>query len=301
MTAARQARFVGRPILRREDQRLLTGQGQFIADVALPRMLHAVFVRSPIAHGRIRKVDVARAAAAPGVALAMSGAELARLLPPAPDAQLALPSKWRALVEHKLHNPQQPLLAADKVRHVGEAIAVVVAESLQAAADAAELIEPELEPLPAVVDPELALSTGSPLVHERFGTNLIGQFSIGKGAIDAALARAPKRLKRRFYHHRYSGIPMECRGVIGVHDPRLDTVTIWCSTQVVHWVRREAATILGLPESRVRCVAPDVGGGFGVKGHVYPEDLLIPFLARKIGRPLRWIENRSEHFLSATQ
>jgi carbon-monoxide dehydrogenase large subunit len=301
MNDAQTPRFVGRPILRREDQRLLTGQGQFIADMVLPRMLHAVFVRSTVAHARVRAVDVSRAAAAPGVILALNGAELARELPPAPDAQLALPNKWRTQVEHTLHNPQQPLLATDKVRHVGEAVAVVVAESAYAAEDAAELIQPELEPLPAVVDPEQAVRAGATLVHERFGTNLIGQFSIGKGSVEAALARAPKRLKRRFYHHRYSGIPMECRGVIGVHDPRSDMVTIWSSTQVVHWVRREAANILRLPESRVRCVAPDVGGGFGVKGHVYPEDLLIPFLARKIGRPVRWIEDRREHFLSATQ
>ncbi|HKX10920.1 MAG TPA: xanthine dehydrogenase family protein molybdopterin-binding subunit [Stellaceae bacterium] len=301
MTNQHSSRFVGRPILRREDQRLLTGQGQFVADMVLPRMLHAVFVRSTVAHARVRAVDVSRAAAAPGVVLALNGAELARELPPAPDAQLALPSKWHTQVEHTLHNPQQPLLAMDKVRHVGEAVAVVVAESLYAAEDAAELIQLELEPLPAVVDPEQAVRPGATLVHERFGTNLIGQFSIGKGSVDAALARAPKRLKRRFYHHRYSGIPMECRGVLGVHDSRSDMVTIWSSTQVVHWVRREAAIILRLPESRVRCVAPDVGGGFGVKGHVYPEDLLIPFLARKIGRPVRWIEDRREHFISATQ
>ncbi len=293
-------RFVGRPILRREDHRLLTGQGQFIADIVLPRILHAVFVRSSAAHARIRTVDVSRAAAAPGVALALSGAELARLLPPVPDAQLSLPSKWRAQVEHKLHNPQQPLLATDKVRHVGEAIAVVVAESREAAEDAAELVQPELEPLPAVVDPEAALRAGAPLVHERFGTNLIGEFTIGKGSTDAALTKAARRLKRRFYHHRYSGVPMECRGVIAAHDPRTESITIWSSTQVVHWVRREAAGILGIPESRVRCVAPDVGGGFGVKGHVYPEDLLIPFLARRIGRPVRWLEDRREHFLSAT-
>jgi carbon-monoxide dehydrogenase large subunit len=232
--------------------------------------------------------------------MVLSGAELARLLPPVPDSQLSLPSKWRALVEHKLHNPQQPLLAIDKARHVGEAIAVVVAETRYAAEDAAELVQPELEPLPAVIDPEEALRAGAPLVHERLGTNLIGEFGIGKGAIEAALSRAPKRLRRRFYHHRYSGLPMECRGVIGIHEPRTDSVTIWSSTQVVHWVRREAASILGLPESRVRCVAPDVGGGFGVKGHVYPEDLLIPFLARRIGRPVSWIEDRQEHFLSAT-
>jgi len=300
MTDGRQARFVGRSILRREDQRLLRGQGQFIADIVLPRMLHAVIVRSSIAHARIRAVDVSRAASAPGVVLALAGAELARLLPPVPGAQLSLPSKWRTRVEHKLHNPQQPLLAIDKVRHVGEGIAVVVAESREAAEDAAELVQPDMELLPAVVDPELALRTGAPLVHDQLGTNLIGEFTISKGSIDAALRRAPKRLKRRFYHHRYSGVPMECRGVIGVHDRRTDSVTIWSSTQVVHWVRREAATILELPESRVRCVAPDVGGGFGVKGHVYPEDILIPFLARRIGRPVRWIEDRREHFLSAT-
>src|SRR5690349_13806028 len=254
MTNARRSRFVGRSILRREDQRLLTGQGQFIADIVLPRMLHAVFVRSSVAHGRIRAVDISRAASAPEVVLVLSGAELARLLPPVPDAQLSLPSKWRAQVEHKLHNPQQPLLAADKVRHVGEAVAVVVAESRYAAEDAAELIEPDLEALPAVVDPEEALRSGATLVHDRLGTNLLGEFTIGKGSIEAALARAPKRLKRRFYHHRYSGVPMECRGVIGAHDPRTDAMTIWSSTQVVHWVRREAASILGLPESRVRCV-----------------------------------------------
>src|SRR5579862_29904 len=122
MNDAHTARYVGRPMLRREDQRLLTGQGQYIADMVLPRMLHAVFVRSPVAHARLRKVDVSQAAAAPGVVLALNGAELAQDLPPAPDAQLALPSKWRALVEHTLHNPQQPMLATDKVRHVGEAV-----------------------------------------------------------------------------------------------------------------------------------------------------------------------------------
>jgi carbon-monoxide dehydrogenase large subunit len=263
-------------------------------------MLHAVFVRSTLAHAHIRAVDVTRAASAPGVTMVLSGAELARLLPPVPDSQLSLPSKWRALVEHKLHNPQQPLLAIDKARHVGEAIAVVVAETRTAAEDAAELVQPVLEPLPVVIDPEEALRAGAPLVHEGLGTNLIGEFGIGKGAIEAALSRAPKRLRRRFYHHRYSGLPMECRGVIGIHEPRTDSVTIWSSTQVVHWVRREAASVLGLPESRVRCVAPDVGGGFGVKGHVYPEDLLIPFLARRIRRPVSWIEDRQEHFLSAT-
>jgi carbon-monoxide dehydrogenase large subunit len=287
--------FVGRSLPRREDHRLLTGRGQFIADLDLPHMLHAVFVRSPLAHARIRAVDLSRAACAPGVACVLSGADLLQLLPPVPDTQLTLPSKWTAIVQHKFINPQQPLLAHDKVRHVGEAVAVIVAESRHAAEDAAQLVSLDLDPLPAVVDPEGALRPEAPIVHDRFHTNLIGAFTIGKGDIEAALARSPHKLRRRFYHHRYAAAPMECRGVVGAHDPRTDSVTIWSATQVVHWVRREAAAVLRLPEARVRCVALDVGGGFGLKGHVYPEDLLIPFLARRLGRAVQWIEDRREH------
>src|SRR6201997_4555033 len=140
--------YIGRSLLRHEDRRLLTGRGQFISDLELPRMLHAAFIRSPLAHARIRSVDLSRAAAAPGVALALSGIELARLLPPLPDTQLSLPSKWTSRVEHEFHNPQQPGLAHDKVRHVGEAIAGIVAESPYAAEDAAALVLLDLEPLP---------------------------------------------------------------------------------------------------------------------------------------------------------
>jgi carbon-monoxide dehydrogenase large subunit len=289
--------YIGRPLTRREDRRLLTGRGQFIADFELPHMLHAVLVRSDVAHARIKAIDVSRAAAAPGVFHVLTGPELARELPPVSDTQLALPSKWTALVQHKFINPQQPLLAHDKVRHVGEAVAVIVAESRYAAEDAAALVALDLEPLPAVLDPEQALAAGATVVHDKFDTNLIGGFTIGKGNVDAALALAPRRLQRRFYHHRYAAMPMECRGVVGAYDTRTDSVTIWSATQVVHWVRREASGVLSLPEARVRCVALDVGGGFGVKGHVYPEDLLIPYLARRLGRPVKWIEDRREHLI----
>ncbi len=289
--------FIGRPMLRREDRRLLLGQGQYVGDLVLPRMLHAAFVRSPMAHARIRSVDLARAAAVPGVAYVLSGIELAQLLPPVPDHQVSLPSKWRTTVEHHILNPQQGLLAADKVRHVGEAFAVVVAESRYAAEDAAALVEAEFEPLPAVVDPEEALKPGSAIVHEQFGTNLIAEMAVAKGDADGALRRAPHRLQRRFHHHRYAALPIECRGVVSEYDARTQSLTIWSSTQVVHWVRREVAATLGMAEARVRCVALDVGGGFGIKGHVYPEDLLIPFLARKIGRPVKWIEDRHEHLM----
>src|SRR5262245_26475107 len=214
--------FVGRSMPRREDHRLLTGRGQFIADLDLPHMLHAVFVRSPVAHARIRGVDLSRAAAAPGVACALSGADLLQLLPPVPDTQLSLPSKWPTLVQHKFINPQQPLLAHDKVGHVVEAVAVIAAQSRSAADAAPQLVPLDPYHLPAVVDPELALRVGAPIIHDKFQTNLIGGFTIGKGDIAAAFARSPHKLQRRFYHHRYAAAPMECRGVVGVHDPRTD-------------------------------------------------------------------------------
>src|SRR5438876_2259773 len=289
--------YVGRSLRRREDRRLLTGQGQFIADLGLPRMLHAVLVRSPLAHARIRAVDLGRARAAPGVAIALSGTDLLQMLPPVPEGQISMPRKWASVIQHKFLNPQQPLLAHDKVRHVGEAIAIIAAESRNQAEDAAELITWDLEELTAVVDPEAALRPDSPIVHDRLETNLIGAFTVGRGDPDGAMARSPHRLKRRFYHHRYAAAPMECRGVVGAYDTRTGSLTIWSATQVVHWVRREAATILRLPEARIRCVALDVGGGFGLKGHVYPEDVLIPFLARMIGRPVQWIEDRREHLM----
>src|SRR5438477_3534266 len=292
--------YIGRSLRRREDRRLLTGRGQFIADLVLPRVLHAVLVRSPLAHARIRDVDLSRARAAPGVAMALNGADLLQMLPPVPEGQISLPRKWTTVIQHKFLNPQQPLLAHDKVRHVGEAIAIIVAESREEAEDAAERVTWELDELPAVVDPEAALRPDSPVVHDRFQTNLIGAFSVGRGDAEAALKNAPHRLQRRFYHHRYAAVPIECRGVVSAYDRRTDSVTIWSSTQVVHWVRREAAALLGLPEARVRCIAPDVGGGFGGKGHVYPEDLLVTFLARRLGRPVRWIEGRTEHLMSAT-
>ncbi len=200
--------YIGRSLLRREDRRLLMGQGQFVADLVMPRMLHAVLVRSPVAHARIRAIDLSRAAAAPGVMAALNGADLLQMLPPVPEGQISLPRKWTTFVQHKFLNPRQPLLAHDKVRHVGEAVAIIVAESRYQAEDAAELVTLDLEELPAVIDPEAALRDGAPIVHERFDTNLIGQFSVGKGDADAVLAGAPHRLKRRFYHHRYAAVPL---------------------------------------------------------------------------------------------
>src|SRR5207237_3933325 len=170
------APYIGRSLRRREDRRLLTGQGQFIADLVLPRMLHAVLVRSPLAHARIRHVDLSRARASSGVAITLNGADLLQMLPPVPEGQISMPRKWASAIQHKFLNPQQPLLAYDKVRHVGEAIAIIAAETRAQAEDAAELVTWALEELPAVVDPEAALRPDSPIVHDRFQTNLIGAF-----------------------------------------------------------------------------------------------------------------------------
>jgi carbon-monoxide dehydrogenase large subunit len=212
---------------------------------------------------------------------------------------VVLPSKWKAAIEHRILNPRQPLLAIDKARHVGEAVAVVVADSRYIAEDAADLVNVEYEPLPALVDAEKAMQPGAPLIHEDVGSNEIASFTVRKGDADAAFARAPHTIKRRFTHHRYAAMPMETRGVVGSYETRTDAFTVWSSTQVPHWIQRELAATLELPEARIRCLALDVGGGFGLKGHVYPEDLLIPFLARQLGRPVKWIEDRREHMMAS--
>src|SRR5258708_12412411 len=165
--------YIGRSLRRREDRRLLLGQGQFVADLVLPRMLHAVLVRSPVAHARIRAVDLTRAAAAPGVMAALNGADLLQMLPPVPEGQISLPRKWTTVVQHKFLNPRQPLLAHDKVRHVGEAFAIIVAESRFEAEDAAELVTLDLEDLPAVLDPEAALPHAPPIVPHLSHTTLL--------------------------------------------------------------------------------------------------------------------------------
>ena len=291
--------FIGCSVLRREDHRLLTGRGVFVADLQLPGMLHAAIVRSPHAHARIVGVDTAAAAALPGVVAVVTGEDVVKALGPVPEQQVAIPNRWKQTVSHAFKSPRQPILAVEKARHVGEAVAVVVARDRYTAEDAAGLVRTELDPLPVVTDVEMAVAAGAPLVHEEFGTNVISEYRIGKGDVEAAFQRAPRTLRRRFHHHRYTGTPMECRGVVADWDARTQSLTVWASTQVVHWVKRQVAALLGIAESRVRCVAPDVGGGFGIKGHVYPEDVLLAYLAWSLGRPVKWIEDRREHFLGS--
>lgn len=292
-------RYVGRSVPRREDKRLLLGDGRFIADIRLPGMLHVAFVRSDVAHAHIRAIGSSRALSLPGVVAILSAADIEPHLRPIPGMQNRPPKAWRDAIEHEINIPDQPILARGKVRYVGEPIVAVVAEDRYCAEDAAALVEVELEPLPPVASIDQALDPVSPRVHDALSSNVIARVRMRKGDAAAVFASGARILHHVFENHRYSAMPIECRGVVAVYDAGNDAMTVWSSTQVVHWVRREVASRLGLPESRVRCVAPEVGGGFGVKGHVYPEDVLIPFVARRLGRPACWVEDRHEHIVNS--
>jgi aerobic carbon-monoxide dehydrogenase large subunit len=292
-------RYVGQSIARKEDPNLLAGDGRFIGDIVLPRMMDIAFLRSSLPHARIRHIDASRARALKGVVAVFTGAEIQPLVAPVPGMQNIPSKQWRQLVEHDINIPDQPVLAAAKVRHVGEALAVVVAENRYIAEDAIELIDVSFEPLAPVIEIDHALAADAPKVHDELRSNVVATFRVKKGDAVSALAAAPKKLRGTFYNHRHVAAPIECRGVIADYDPRTDSITVWCSTQVVHWVRREVAKSLDMAQSRVRCIAPDVGGGFGLKGHVYPEDILIPFLAKHLRRPVRWLEDRQENLASS--
>lgn len=291
-------RYVGQPLRRKEDSRLLTGRSQFVDDMDMPGLLHAAFLRSDVAHARIVKIDVGAALQLPGVVAVVTGHDLAGV-EPLPPSQMVMGEAWKQAVEyHEYNSPGWPILPTDEITYAGQAIAVVVAESRYIAEDALEAIKVTYEQLPVVVDPEAALQPGAPLAQLQMKSNVHGEFALRKGDVESAFANAPHRLSRRLQHHRYTGIPMEGRGLIASYDRSSDSLTIWSSTQVVHLVRRTVAPRLGMPEARVRVIAPAVGGGFGPKGMVYPEEIAIPFLARKLGRPVKWVEDRREHFLS---
>lgn len=291
--------FVGKSVARREDKHLLLGEGQFVGDMVLPRMAHVAFLRSPLPHARVKSIDLTAARAMPGVFAAYSGQDLHEQIGPLAGMQVVMPKGWRERFDHKIEIPGQPLIAIDKARYVGESVALVVASDRYVCEDAIELINVDLEALPAVVDPYEALKPGTAIVHEALKSNEAGYLRTTKGQGGAAMDKAPRRLKRKFTMHRYAAMPMECRAILADYDARTDSLTIWSSTQVVHWVRREVAMLLKMPEERVRCIAPDVGGGFGGKGHVYPEDLMVAFLAKRLRRPVKWMEDRQEHIANS--
>ncbi len=291
-------RHMGRSIPMREAEPLLRGRGTYVGDLRFPGMLHAAVLRSPHAHARIRAIDPSAARAMPGVARVLTGADVRDAIAPFPSSFEFHPPPWLNAIKPVLKGPRARVLALDKVRYVGEPLAMVVAEDRYRAEDALDGIAVDYEELPPVVDPEAALAPDAVRIHENASDNVVFHFSIAKGDVERALADAPHRITERLHHRRHGGIPMEGRGVVAMAEVKPRRLTVWSSTQVPHSVRRQIASQLGLAEEMIRVVAPHVGGGFGPKVVVYPEEVLVPWLALELGRPVQWIEDRREHFIS---
>lgn len=289
--AAARPKYVGGAVKRREDPRLLLGHGRYVADIRLPGMLSMAVLRSPVAHARIVTVDTTRASARPDVLAVLTFADIRDRVTPLPCIDLYPDTKAA------LHT----VLADGIVRYVGEPIAVVAATDPYAAEDALEDIDVEFDPLPVVVDLLAATRPDAPLLYPEHGSNVLNTVRQDVGDVEAAFAGADKVYEETFRIHRYGAIPMETRGALGEVDPVSERLTLTTSTQFPHLVRGFLSGVLGVAESRIRVIAPDVGGGFGTKCEFYPEEVLVLLLAQRAGRPVRWIEDRREHMMSTTQ
>ncbi|MEA2266182.1 MAG: aerobic carbon-monoxide dehydrogenase large subunit [Solirubrobacteraceae bacterium] len=279
-----QSAYVGRRMRRKEDPPLLTGKGRYTDDMVVPGMLYAAIVRSTEAHARIASIDTSRAAEAPGIHGVFTAEDL--------DLAAGMPMAWVPPgVEVK--TPEHWPLARGEVKHVGQGVAVVFGEDKYATVDAAGLVEVAYETLPVVVDPEAALTDGSPLVHEEFGTNKTHEWGLGSEDMDVAWEEADVVLERRIVNHRTAGAPIEPRACIA--DYRAGYLTLWTTTQIPHLTRSFLAGSMQMSEDHIRVVAPDVGGAFGVKLNHYPEEAIACAASRKLGRPIKWTETRSEH------
>ncbi len=289
-------RYFGAPITRNEDRRLLTGQALFVDDVELPGLLHAALLRSQVAHAHIRSIDVSAARSRRGVAAVYTAGDLGDFWQPGP---LVVPPP--PIDGITFNQRTQGPLARDKIRYVGEPLAIVIAESRYLAEDALADIVVELETIPAVVDLEKALIPSSPRVHDDVGSNIAAHVRQQKGNYAQALVRADRIVRRRFHYDHGASSPMETRGVAAQWDARANHLTVWDTTQAPVFVRNGLAARLGLSERQVRVIAPFVGGGFGPKIMMfYPEELLIPWAALRLERPVKWIEDRLEHFFATT-
>jgi aerobic carbon-monoxide dehydrogenase large subunit len=291
-----ETRHVGRAVTRNEDPRLLTGRALFVDDVDLPGMLHAAFLRSPHAHAEIVALDVAAAKARPGVHAVITAEDLGEYWKPGP---LLVPPPPIAGMTFR-QNCQVPL-AKGVVRHLGEPIAMVVAESRYIAEDAVGDIVAEFRALPVVGDLEAAVVPGAPRVHENLPDNIAAEVVQRKGDYGAARAAAAHVIRRRYWYDRGASIPMETRGIVAAWDGKADRLTVWDTTQAPVVIRNGLAAMLGLSERQVRVIAPFIGGGFGPKMMMfYPEEVLVPWIALRLERPVKWIEDRLEHFVATT-
>jgi aerobic carbon-monoxide dehydrogenase large subunit len=292
-------RWIGGGILRKEDPELLTGQGRFVDDIALPGMLWMSFVRSPVAHASLARVDVTAAKGMPGVAAVFTGQDLAsdwaagmpcawpiadRTMPDEPTSDARIPDHWP--------------VAKDRVRFMGEIVAVVVADSREHAADATEAVEVDYDDLPVVTDMEAALRDDAPVIHEAFGSNRAYTWTLAAGEVDRVFSEAPVVVKQRYYHPRLIPNAIEPRGVVVQPVPAQGEVTIWSATQIPHILRTLMALVMNIHEAKIRVIAPDVGGGFGSKLNFYAEEAVAVAVARRLGVPVKWIEERTEGYLA---
>ena len=285
-------KMVGAEVRRVEDPRVLLGKTQYVDDLALPETVAIAFVRSPYAHARITHIDTSPAQSHPGVLTVLTGADIADTIKP-----LRVEFDTNKNPTHK--SCDWPVLAQAKVRLVGDLVAAVVATDRYIAEDAAALVEVDYDPLDAVWDPEQALEPNAPLVHEEWNDNIMESGAVSIGDVDTIFQEAACVVTQRFTTGRHMAMPMETRGCVAQFEAATDSFTLWSSTQVPHVLRASVAHLLGVPEQQVRVIAPDVGGGFGLKGNAFPEDIVAAFLARRLGRPVKWIEDRREHLAAS--
>jgi aerobic carbon-monoxide dehydrogenase large subunit len=279
-------RFIGKPLKRKEDPRLIQGISHYVDDINLAGMHYAAFLRSPHAHAKIRSVDLSKARHASGVVLVLSGADVEGAIQPVPCAA-QIPD---------MKSGSRPVLASDRVRFVGEAVAVVVATDRYVARDALDLIEVDYEPLTPIVNPEKAIAKGAAPLHAGHKDNVAFKWELEGGDLKAAFKAADKVIKQRIVNQRLIPVPIEPRGVLADYKPGEGQLTLWSSTQIPHLLRTQIASMLNFPETLVHVVTPEVGGGFGTKLNVYPEEALVAYLAIQLGKPVKWTESRRENF-----
>ena len=290
---------IGAAVERREDQRFLRGAGKYVDDMSRPGQTYACFLRSSVAHARIAGVDASKAESAPGVVKILTGADWAA------DGVGGLPCGWQVIGKNEtpMHEPPHPPLVADKVRHVGDNIAVVVAETREQARSAAELVDVRLEELPAVVDMADAVAGGAPLLHDGVADNVCYDWELGdKQAVDEAFASAAHVARLELVNNRLVANPLEPRAAIAEYDAAADSYALYTTSQNPHVIRLlMGAFVLSIPEHKLRVVAPDVGGGFGSKIYHYAEEAVLTWASKKVGRPIKWTAERSDSFMTDAQ
>ncbi len=285
-------KYIGARVQRVEDPRFIRGRAKYLDTLMLPGMVHLCFIRSKHAHARIKRIDTARARALPGVAGVWTGLETRDQFEPIRPAILTnVVPRFKACAWYPM--------TFDKARFVGDILGVVAADSRYLAEDAVELVDIELEELPPVADPEKALQGGGALVHDEWGDNVMEHIEHSAGDVARAFATAAVVVKQRFHTGRHQALPMETRACLANYDPGMKTLEVWTSSQVPHLVRTQIAGILRFPDHKMTVIAPDVGGGFGLKCHIFPEEPVTCWVSKKLGRPARWIEDRQEAFLAS--